>query len=75
MAFCTPPRPARAGDACSSLPAVETVSRFGKGNSDSWLDTKNPRFDEAQEVASAAARTGADEWHDPRADGNLPDVW
>jgi len=50
------------------------VSRFGNGNSDSWPDTKNPVFDEAQE-RSAAAAAGADEWHDPRADGNLPDVY
>jgi acetyl-CoA C-acetyltransferase len=50
------------------------VSRFGKGNSDSWPDTKNPLFEEAQE-RSAAAAAGADEWHDPRADGNLPDVY
>src|SRR5271169_4424825 len=61
------------GDAFISA-GVETVSRFGKGNSDSWPDTKNPLFDEAQE-RSAAAATGADEWHDPRADGNLPDVY
>src|ERR671918_1882141 len=26
---------------------VETVSRFAKGNSDSWPDTQNPRFQEA----------------------------
>ncbi|WP_156688268.1 acetyl-CoA C-acetyltransferase [Mycobacterium sp. Marseille-P9652] len=61
------------GDAFISA-GVETVSRFGKGNSDSWPDTKNPLFDEAQERSSAAA-AGADEWHDPRADGNLPDVY
>ncbi len=53
---------------------VETVSRFGKGNSDSWPATKNPLFDEAQE-RSAAAAAGAGEWHDPRADGNLPDIY
>ena len=61
------------GDAFISA-GVETVSRFGKGNSDSWPDTKNPVFDQAQE-RSAAAAAGADEWHDPRADGNLPDVY
>ena len=61
------------GDAFISA-GVETVSRFGKGNSDSWPDTKNPLFDAAQE-RSAAAAAGADEWHDPRADGNLPDVY
>src|SRR5437870_12205508 len=52
------------GDAFISA-GVETVSRFGKGNSDSWPDTKNPLFDDAQE-RSAAAANGADEWHDPR---------
>ncbi|OBI02293.1 acetyl-CoA C-acetyltransferase [Mycobacterium scrofulaceum] len=61
------------GDAFISA-GVETVSRFGKGNSDSWPDTKNPLFDEAQERTAAAAG-GADEWHDPRADGNVPDVY
>src|SRR5437588_7346505 len=61
------------GDAFISA-GVETVSRFAKGNSDSWPDTKNPLFDEAQE-RSAAAASGADEWHDPRADGNVPDVY
>jgi acetyl-CoA C-acetyltransferase len=60
------------GDAFISA-GVETVSRFGKGNSDSWPDTKNPVFNEAQERSAAAA--GTDEWHDPRADGNLPDVY
>jgi acetyl-CoA C-acetyltransferase len=61
------------GDAFISA-GVETVSRFGKGNADGWPDTKNPLYDPAQErTASAAA--GADEWHDPRADGNLPDIY
>jgi acetyl-CoA C-acetyltransferase len=53
---------------------VETVSRFAKGSADSWPDTKNELFGEAQE-RSAAAAAGADEWHDPRADQNLPDVY
>ncbi|MCV7010728.1 acetyl-CoA C-acetyltransferase [Mycobacterium gordonae] len=53
---------------------VETVSRFGKGNADGWPDTKNPLYDAAQERTSAAA-AGADEWHDPRADGNVPDIY
>jgi acetyl-CoA C-acetyltransferase len=61
------------GDAFISA-GVETVSRFGKGNADGWPDTKNPLYDPAQErTASAAA--GADEWHDPRADGNVPDIY
>ncbi len=61
------------GDAFISA-GVETVSRFAKGSSDSWPDTKNPLFDEAQERTVAAA-AGADEWHDPRSDGHLPDVY
>ncbi|SON61084.1 3-ketoacyl-CoA thiolase [Mycobacterium simulans] len=64
------------GDAFISA-GVETVSRFGKGNSDSWPDTKNPLFDEAQErtTAVASGAAGFDEWHDPRADGNVPDIY
>ncbi|CAM3397828.1 acetyl-CoA acetyltransferase [Mycobacterium intermedium] len=61
------------GDAFISA-GVETVSRFGKGTADSWPDTKNPLFGEAQERTASAA-TGAEEWHDPRADGNLPDIY
>ena len=39
------------GDAFISA-GVETVSRFVKGSSDSWPDTKNPVFDEARSVPS-----------------------
>ena len=52
---------------------VETVSRFAKGNSDSWPDTQNPLFDEAQARTAKAAEGGADEWHDPREEGLVPD--
>lgn len=61
------------GDAFVSA-GVETVSRFGKGNADGWPDTKNPLYDAAQERTTAAA-AGADDWHDPRADGNVPDIY
>ncbi|OBJ62929.1 acetyl-CoA C-acetyltransferase [Mycobacterium asiaticum] len=61
------------GDAFISA-GVETVSRFGKGNADGWPDTKNPLYDSAQERTTAAS-AGAEEWHDPRADGNLPDIY
>jgi acetyl-CoA C-acetyltransferase len=61
------------GDAFISA-GVETVSRFGKGNSDSWPDTKNPLFDQAQK-RSAAGAEGVDEWHDPRVDHELPDIY
>jgi acetyl-CoA C-acetyltransferase len=53
---------------------VECVSRFVKGSSDSLPDTRNPQFGDAQArtEATAAAETP---WHDPRADGNVPDVY
>ena len=53
---------------------VEMVSRFGKGNSDSWPDTKNEIFAEAGERTAEAANGGVD-WHDPREDGKIPDVY
>jgi acetyl-CoA C-acetyltransferase len=53
---------------------VEMVSRFGKGNSDSWPDTKNEIFAEAGERTTEAANGGVD-WHDPREDGKIPDVY
>ena len=53
---------------------VEMVSRFGKGNSDSWPDTKNQIFAEAGERSAEAANGGVD-WHDPRDDGKIPDVY
>jgi acetyl-CoA C-acetyltransferase len=54
---------------------VECVSRYAKGSSDSWPDTHNPKFADA--LARSAERSGADApaWHDPRADGDLPDVY
>src|SRR5580693_443393 len=61
------------GDAFISA-GVETVSRFVKGNSDSWPDTKNPVFDDAQKRTASAA-DGADDWHDPRKDHALPDIY
>ena len=53
---------------------VEMVSRFGKGNSDSWPDTHNQIFAEAGERTAEAANGGVD-WHDPREDGKIPDVY
>ncbi|OLF07136.1 acetyl-CoA acetyltransferase [Actinophytocola xinjiangensis] len=54
---------------------VETVSRFVNGSADSWPDTHNPVFAEAEARTSAAAAEGATSWHDPRQDGVLPDVY
>jgi acetyl-CoA C-acetyltransferase len=53
---------------------VEMVSRFGKGNSDSWPDTRNEIFTEAGERSAETASGGVD-WHDPREDGKIPDVY
>jgi len=66
----------RAGEGHAFISAgVETVSRFVKGNSDSWPDTTNPVFDVAKERTAGRAADGADEWHDPRSDGLVPDVY
>jgi acetyl-CoA C-acetyltransferase len=53
---------------------VETVSRYGKGTSDSWPDTHNPVFTEAEERTAEAAKGGVD-WHDPQEDGLVPDIY
>ncbi|TDQ04220.1 acetyl-CoA C-acetyltransferase [Labedaea rhizosphaerae] len=54
---------------------VETVSRFAKGSSDSWPDTHNPVFADAEARTATVQAEGADEWHDPRADGAVPDAY
>src|SRR5579875_1605909 len=65
----------KAGEGNAFISAgVETVSRFAKGSADGMPDTKNPLFDEAQRRTEAAA-AGADEWHDPRKDEALPDIY
>jgi acetyl-CoA C-acetyltransferase len=61
------------GDAFISA-GVETVSRFAHGTSDQ-PDTHNPLFDEAEQRSTKVAESGASEWHDPRADDLLPDVY
>lgn len=65
----------RAGEGDAFISAgVEMVSRYPKGTSDSLPDTRNPRFDAAQQRSQKRARTGAP-WHDPREDAELPDVY
>ncbi len=54
---------------------VETVSRFAKGSSDSWPDTHSPVFAEAEARTVDKATNGAIDWHDPRQDGSVPDVY
>src|SRR6476469_6357983 len=50
---------------------VETVSRFDKGSSDAWPDTRNPTYDDAVARTSDRAENGSggEAWHDPREDG------
>ncbi|MBU3750819.1 MAG: acetyl-CoA C-acetyltransferase [Mycobacterium sp.] len=65
----------RAGEGQAFISAgVETVSRFPRGTSDGWPDSHNPLFAEA-EARTAAAAAGAGSWHDPREDGQLPDIY
>ncbi|HEV7193439.1 MAG TPA: acetyl-CoA C-acetyltransferase [Jatrophihabitantaceae bacterium] len=54
---------------------VETVSRFAKGSSDGWPDTHNAAYTEAEARTAKVAESGAGEWHDPREDGLVPDVY
>jgi acetyl-CoA C-acetyltransferase len=53
---------------------VETVSRYAKGTSDHWPDTQNPVFADAMARTAKTAEGGVD-WHDPREDGNVPDIY
>ncbi|MEV6523750.1 acetyl-CoA C-acetyltransferase [Longispora sp. NPDC051575] len=74
----------RAGEGDVFISAgVEAVSRYARGNSD-WLPDaasaavgggwQNPRFARAKERSDLAA-AGGQTWHDPRADGELPDIY
>ncbi len=53
---------------------VETVSRFQFGTSDHIPNTKNPLFADAQQRTEEYAQGGKD-WHDPREDGQIPDIY
>lgn len=53
---------------------VETVSRFQFGTSDHIPNTKNPIFADAQKRTEEYAQGGKD-WHDPREDGLVPDIY
>ncbi|MDT0319587.1 acetyl-CoA C-acetyltransferase [Streptomyces millisiae] len=54
---------------------VEMVSRTVKGSSDGLPDTRNPLFAEAEARSARRAERGGEGWHDPREDGQLPDVY
>ena len=59
---------------------VEMVSRYNRGNSDVppegvEVQWRNPVFDAARKRSAEQAAGGAPSWHDPREDGDLPDVY
>ncbi len=54
---------------------VECVSRFAHGSSDSWPDTHNAAFADAEERTQERSAAGVPVWHDPREDGRIPDVY
>jgi acetyl-CoA C-acetyltransferase len=75
----------RAGEGDVFISAgVETVSRYARGNSDGlppevqalvgggW---QNPVFDGARARTAERAAGGGQTWHDPREDGEVPDVY
>src|SRR3954447_2804000 len=62
---------------------VETVSRFARGSSDGLPSAaqalvgggwENPQFADAQ-ARTAFAAQGGTTWHDPREDGQIPDIY
>src|SRR3954471_8217767 len=66
----------KAGEGSAFISAgVETVSRFVNGSADGWPNTHNEKYAEAEQRTAKAAESGAAEWHDPREDGLLPDVY
>lgn len=65
----------KAGEGHAFISAgVETVSRFGKGHSDSLPDTRNAIYANAEERTVRTA-LGGEPWTDPRTRGLLPDVY
>jgi acetyl-CoA C-acetyltransferase len=53
------------------------VSRFAAGSSDSWPDTHNAVFADAESRTRDRAEhgSGGTAWHDPREDGVVPDAY
>ncbi len=54
---------------------VECVSRFVNGSSDSWPNTHNPAFADAEGRTERTREGGAGIWHDPRQDEKIPDAY
>jgi len=65
----------KAGEGSAFISAgVETVSRFQFGTSDHIPNTHNPKF-EAPAAKTKEYAEGGQDWHDPREDGLLPDIY
>ncbi|MGW4499981.1 acetyl-CoA C-acetyltransferase [Micromonospora sp. NPDC004336] len=54
---------------------VECVSRYDRGRADGNPGGTNPAFAGALARTATRAAGGAPTWHDPREDGDLPDVY
>ena len=75
----------RAGEGDVFISAgVECVSRYARGSSDGLPpeaqalvggDWQNPVYDGARTRSATRAAGGAPTWHDPREDGELPDIY
>ncbi|MER7456784.1 acetyl-CoA C-acetyltransferase [Micromonospora sp. NPDC126480] len=66
----------RAGEGHAFVSAgVECVSRYGAGRADGRPGTTNPAFADALVRTATRAESDAPPWHDPRHDGELPDVY
>jgi acetyl-CoA C-acetyltransferase len=65
----------RAGEGDVFLSAgVESVSSYAAGNSDTLPNTRNPVFADSIRRTETFAQ-GGQTWHDPREDGELPDIY
>ncbi|MEU6077242.1 acetyl-CoA C-acetyltransferase [Micromonospora sp. NPDC047074] len=66
----------RAGEGHAFLSVgVECVSRYGGGRADGHPGSANPAFAGALARTATRAAGGEPGWHDPRGDGELPDVY
>jgi acetyl-CoA C-acetyltransferase len=66
----------KAGEGHAFLTAgVEVVSRYDRGKSDGAPGTHHERYAAAEERTARRSGAGTPAWRDPRADGELPDVY
>jgi acetyl-CoA C-acetyltransferase len=54
---------------------VETASRFAFGRADGGPSAHNRYYAEAEQRTANMAEAGTSEWHDPRLDGCVPDMY